>query len=121
MKQHTRFLFIVCLAMLVAGTVAVAWAEGVAYRDGKYKLDYKDAELGKVTVQVLVEKSKISAISLPSGMGDVTLDEAGLADWVKTLIASPNYLKVDAIAGATQSCDLLRYAVQAALKKAIIK
>jgi uncharacterized protein with FMN-binding domain len=52
-------------------------------------------------------------------MGDVTLTEAEFAAWIKAFVAAPDFMSVDAVSGASQSCDLIKYAVQNALKKAL--
>jgi uncharacterized protein with FMN-binding domain len=89
-----------------------------AYLDGTYALDYKDEELGSVSVSVKVSGGRIAAVTFPSGKGDVALEDAALADWLKAFVSAPDFLDVDAVSGATQSCDLVKYAVMAALKKA---
>jgi len=91
------------------------------YVDGTYALDYKDEELGSVSISVKVSGGKIASVSFPSGKGDVAMDDAALADWLKVFVAAPDFLDVDAVSGATQSCDLIKYAVMNALKKAAAK
>ncbi len=113
------FLFILVFA-LVAG-VSLSAQSAPAYRDGTYKLDYQDAELGSVTVSVVVKDGKIAAVNLPAGKGDVGMDDASLDQWLKTFLAAPDFMTVDVVSGATQSCDLIRYAVQNALKPALQK
>jgi uncharacterized protein with FMN-binding domain len=92
-----------------------------AYVDGRYFLRYEDAELGKVAVAVVVKDGKLASVSLPEGPGDVTLEGDALSSYIAGLVAAPDYLGVDAVSGATQSCDLIKYAVQNALKLAIKK
>jgi uncharacterized protein with FMN-binding domain len=108
------------LVSLTAGSAA--WAQkSAAYVDGTYALDYKDAELGSVSVSVTVKDGRLAAVRLPSGKGDVALEDAPLADWLKAFVAAPDFMNVDAVSGASQSCDLIKYAVLAALKKAAVK
>jgi uncharacterized protein with FMN-binding domain len=118
--KRTVILLILVLGSLAAGSAA--WAQkSAAYADGTYALDYKDAELGSVSVSVTVKDGRLAAVSLPSGKGDVTLEDAPLAAWLKSFVAAPDFMAVDAVSGASESCDLIKYAVQAALKKAAIK
>jgi major membrane immunogen (membrane-anchored lipoprotein) len=67
---------------------------------------------------VTVAGGKLAAVALPAGKGDLAMDDAAISQWIDTLVSAKNFLKVDAISGATTSCDLLRYAVLAALQKA---
>jgi uncharacterized protein with FMN-binding domain len=106
-------------ASLVLGTSA--FAQKAAYIDGVYALDYKDAELGSVSVAVTIADGKIASVTLPKGKGDVAMEDGPLADWLKALAAAPNYKDIDVVSGATQSCDLIKYAVQMTLKKAVAK
>jgi uncharacterized protein with FMN-binding domain len=115
-----RFIPVFIAALALFGASAYAQAAPV-YADGTYQLDYTDAELGSVSVSVVVADSRIESVSLPSGKGDVTLDDESLNAWLATFVAAPDYMKVDAVSGASQSCDLIKYAVQAALKKAAAK
>jgi uncharacterized protein with FMN-binding domain len=108
------------LAALALGGIVHAEAPEV-YADGSYEVQYKDAELGSVDISITVAGGKLAAVDLPSGRGDVKMDDATLAEWVAELVKASDYLGVDAISGATQSCDLIRYAVQAALQKAALK
>jgi Major membrane immunogen, membrane-anchored lipoprotein len=110
------------IPLLSFALVIPALAAGApAYRDGTYALDYQDPELGNVSVSVVVEQGKIASVSFPKGKGDVALEDADLDAWLKTFLAAPDLLAVDAISGATQSCDLVKYAVAAALKGAQLK
>jgi uncharacterized protein with FMN-binding domain len=107
------------LASLLFG--AAVWAQkATSYLDGVYALDYKDAELGSVSVSVTVKDGRLASVSLPAGKGDVTLEDAPLADWLKAFVAAPDFMGVDAVSGASQSCDLIKYAVLAALKQAAV-
>jgi uncharacterized protein with FMN-binding domain len=103
---------------LAAFSIALPLVAQTAYADGNYVLDYKDAELGSVVVSVLVKGGHIAAVELPQGPGDVGLEGDQLKAYLASIVAAPELLKVDAISGATQSCDLIKYAVQNALKKA---
>lgn len=114
-----RGLAILLLSFLVA--LPALAADAPAYRDGTYALDYQDPELGNVSVSVVVDQGKISSVTFPKGKGDVALEDADLESWLKTFIAAPDLLAVDALSGATQSCDLVKYAVAAALKGAALK
>ena len=113
---------VVFFVVLALALCAAAYGQTPpAYADGSYSLDYVDEELGSVSVQVLVERGRVASVTLPEGKGDVALDDAALADWLKAFVAAPNFMDVDAVSGASQSCDLVKYAVQAALKKAVVK
>jgi uncharacterized protein with FMN-binding domain len=105
-------------ALVVAALVlSLPLVAQTAYADGKYLLDYKDAELGSVVVSVLVKSGRIAAVELPQGPGDVSLESDQLKAYLASIVSAPDLLKVDAISGATQSCDLIKYAVQNALKQ----
>jgi uncharacterized protein with FMN-binding domain len=107
-------------ALFCLGSLLSAQAKP-AYADGSYFLRYDDAELGKVAVSVTVKDGKIAAVTLPEGPGDVALEGSALSGYLDALVAAPDYLGVDAVSGATQSCDLIKYAVLNALKPAIKK
>ncbi len=115
-----RKAIVLVLVSLMFGTAAGA-EEAKKYVDGAYALDYVDEELGSVSISVTVQNGRIAAITFPSGKGDVNLEDAALAAWLAAFIAAPDFLVVDAISGASQSCDLIKYAVQNALKKAAVK
>ncbi len=121
--RYSRLVLAVALALaaLPALGPAASAQSARAYADGTYALDYKDEELGSVSVSVAVAGGKLASVSLPAGKGDVALDDAELAAWLTAFVAAPDFLVVDAISGATQSCDLVKYAVLAALKKAAVK
>jgi uncharacterized protein with FMN-binding domain len=112
---------------LLAAVVLTCLASGMSaqseptYSDGSYFLRYVDAELGKVAVTVAVKGGKLASVMLPEGPGDVAIGEAELSAYLSALVAAPDYMGVDAISGASQSCDLIKYAVQNALKAAIKK
>lgn len=108
------------LALVFVPVTFVA-AQAAKYNDGVYTLNYEDAELGKVTVSVTVTGGRLSAVTLPEGKGDVAIDDAPLAAWLKAFVAAPDFMTVDVVSGASQSCDLIKYAVQNALKKALAK
>ncbi len=116
MKRFSRIIFIAILSVATALPLVAA-----AFTDGKYLLDYKDPELGSVTVSVLVKDGRLASVELPKGPGDVALDEGQLKAFLSALVSAPDLLAVDAISGATQSSDLLKYAVQNALKLAVKK
>ena len=114
----------ICLVLALAGALAAAQAPAApvkAYVDGVYSLDYVDEELGSVSVRATVKDGALAAIELPKGKGDIQLDDASLSAYIAALLASPDYRKVDAVSGATQSCDLLQYALLNALKPARVK
>lgn len=113
-----KFLVLAILALCLLPATLLT-AQAAKYNDGVYTLKYDDAELGKVTVSVTVTGGRLAAVALPEGMGDVTLTEAELATWIKTFVAAPDFMTVDVVSGASQSCNLIRYAVQNALKKAL--
>jgi uncharacterized protein with FMN-binding domain len=117
-----RISIIATLALAGLILVSSAFAQKApVYIDGTYALDYKDAELGSVSVSVTVLGGKLASVTFPAGMGDAAMEDAPLADWLATFVAAPNFMDVDAVSGASQSCDLIKYAVQNALKKAVVK
>jgi|GEM_PF-2396368 len=89
-----------------------------AYADGVYASSYVDEELGRVTVRVEVRDGSIASVTLPEGKGDVDLDDESLGSFLEELVSAKDFMAVDAVSGATQSCDLLKYAVQRALEAA---
>ena len=115
MKRSILILALILSTLALGGSALAAQAR--AYLDGVYALDYKDAELGSVSVSVMVKDGRIESVSLPSGKGDVVLEDAPLADWLKAFVAAPDFMGVDAVSGATASCDLIKNAVEAALKQ----
>lgn len=117
MRTH----LVVFLAVLSLAIGTSSWAQASApakYVDGVYTLDYQDAELGNVFIQVTVKNGLLADVSFPKGLGDVVIEDKDLGPWLKTLVAGPDFMTVDVVSGATQSCDLVRYAVQNVLKKA---
>lgn len=118
MKRAILVLSLISLCLVPA---FLATAQAAAYKDGIYTLNYDDAELGKVTVAVTVTGGRLAAVALPEGKGDVSLDDQALSTWLKAFVAAPDYMTVDVVSGASQSCNLIRYAVQNALKKALVK
>ncbi len=111
---------VLSFAAVFAAAHAFAQA-GAAYADGSYSLKYDDAELGRVSVTVLVKEGKLASVTLPEGKGDVSLEAPELAAYLSALVAAPDYTQVDAVSGASQSCDLIKYAVMSALKQAVKK
>lgn len=116
MPRSKSILAILALS-LVLTALAGAQAQP-AYKDGVYTLDYQDGELGNVTVAVTVKGGHLVAVAFPKGLGDVQMEQKDVDAWLKTFLAAPDYLTVDVVSGASQSCNLIRYAVQNALKQA---
>jgi uncharacterized protein with FMN-binding domain len=114
---------ILIIAAIMAGLLCLTaiGQPSTAYKDGVYSLDYMDAELGNLSLQVTVKDGRLAAVTFPLGTGDLQMDPATLESWLRTFIAAPDFMKVDAVSGATDSCNLLRYAVQNALKQAVNK
>jgi uncharacterized protein with FMN-binding domain len=112
-----RALSLVIVAISAAALLSASPIARV-YVDGVYSLDYTDDELGSVSVRATVKDGGIAAIELPKGKGDIQLDDASLSAYIAALLAASDYRDVDAISGATQSCDLLKYALLNALKAA---
>jgi hypothetical protein len=73
----------------------------VAYTDGSYTLHYDAAELGSVVVTVVVKDGVLFSVILPEGKGDVELEDADLAPFLAAIVAAPDYMKVDAVSGAS--------------------
>jgi uncharacterized protein with FMN-binding domain len=118
--KGTRF-FLALLALFTLSVFSAVAQVAPRYVDGSYTLRYSDEELGKVTVTVTVKDGAVESVTLPEGKGDVDLDDANLASFLASLVSSGDFMSVDAVSGATQSCDLLKYAVQSALKSATNK
>jgi len=93
------------------------WADP-AYRDGSYEATITESGLGTLTVLVTVKDGRVSQIELPKGKCDLDMADSDIDGYIKTLIAAPVVMEVDAISGSTASCNLLKNAVYAALEKA---
>lgn len=115
MKRSVLFFFILVLCLIPAVFLT---AQAAQYTDGSYTLKYADAELGSVTVTVTITSGRLAAVTFPEGMGDVTLTQTELGAWLTSFIAAPDFMTVDVVSGASQSCNLIQYAVKNALIQA---
>ncbi len=114
-------LCLIVFCALASSLPLIAQVQSPSYKDGSYSLDYKDEELGSVSVTVLVKDGKLASVEFPKGLGDLAIEPAALKQYVAGMISAPDFMTVDAVSGATQSCDLVKYAVQNALKQAVKK
>jgi uncharacterized protein with FMN-binding domain len=105
------------ILVLFAGTNVFAQST-LQYKDGTYSLDYKDDELGSVSISVTVKNGAIATIALPNGKGSLTLEDNILAAYIDSLIKASSYLDADVVSGASADSDLIKYAIMAALKGA---
>lgn len=88
------------------------------YRDGVYTKTVTETGLGSLTVRVTVRDGLLALIEFPAGTQDLYFEDGQLEQFVRSLIASPSFMEVDAVSGATSSCDLIKTAVFEALKEA---
>lgn len=102
-------------AILIFFTAALASA--ASYTDGTFTGTAEDMQ-GRCTVELTIDNSAMTEIILKDGRSDIDLNDAQLADWIDSIIEAQELNAVDAISGATMSCDLLKKAIFAALKQA---
>lgn len=115
MNRTSRFLAPAALAFLLS---AAAWAAPV-YKDGSYPATVAENGMGTVSVIVVVKGGAVAAVELPKGKGDLDMEDAAIADYLKILMAAPVLMEVDVVSGATASCNLLKAAIFEALKAAV--
>ncbi len=114
MNSTMRNRVLLTLVFLLSSTV---WASP-AYKDGSYPSTVTENGQGTVSVLVTVKGGIIATIELPKGKGDLDMEDAALKDYLATLAVAPSIMEVDALSGATASCNLLKTAVFEALKAA---
>ena len=106
------------LVFLFAALIAVCALFATEYRDGVYTKTVTEAGLGTLTVRVTVREGTIATIEFPAGTEDLYFEDGQLEEFVRNLIESHSFMEVDAVSGATSSCDLIKAAVLEALKEA---
>lgn len=106
------------LAFLLLAAAAYAAPAAPAYRDGSYRAAVSENGLGSLAVLVVVKGGAVASVEFPEGRGDLDLEDAALADYIAALAAAPALMEVDALSGATASCNLLKAAIFEALKAA---
>jgi len=114
MRSSLRKLTLIAFVFLLVGAV---WA-APAYKDGSYRATVAENGLGTLSVLVTVKGGLITAVEFPEGKGDIDMEDAALAEYIVALKAAPVLMEVDAVSGATASCNLLKAAIAAALKAA---
>lgn len=113
--KHTIATGLVIASCLLCICVPV-FAEG--YRDGIYTKTVSEQDYGTLTIRATIQDGRLSAIDFPEGTENLEFLDGEMEEFLKSLMESPMFMDVDAISGATPSCDLIKAALFETLKDA---
>ena len=97
--------------------VAVSAVMAVSFKDGVYIGKAEDMQ-GSCAVEITMKSNTISRIALKEGRSDIDLTDDQLRGWLGAILKTQDLNAVDAVSGATMSCDLLKKAIFDALTQA---
>ncbi len=107
------------LMVLLAG-LCLAFAANAAYKDGTYD-GTGDGLHGKINVQVTIKDGKITEINVTQHEETDMIIQAPIDTMIPDIIAAQTIEGIESVAGATNSSNGIKQAVQDALAKAEVK